>query len=327
MQSIEKTILRAIDKAVEEDAEDRRRKHLGASILGRRCIRAVYYSWRWFYTEAHTGRLLRLFDRGQLEEARFSAYLTRIGFEVRSHAERLVYHAGSDSFFLQDWEAPVDFSEVEDLTGVEWAMRLAKARKVVNTQIRVASHNGHFGGSLDGEILPPPELQVGPLADGWGVPEYKTHGEKSFKILVEKGLQTAKIEHYIQMQVYMHLRKRTWGLYLAVNKNTDDLHIEVVQYREEIAAAYLDRAKGVIFADQPPERITTNPSWWECKFCEFREICHKDAKPQVNCRTCVYSRPSDDPARQKEWVCARFNGVTIPPDFTKKGCADWEAIK
>ena len=72
----------AIYAAYEAERGDERRPHLGASVLGRECDRELWYIFRWATKAAHTGRLLRLFDRGNLEEPRLVADLRRIGVTV-----------------------------------------------------------------------------------------------------------------------------------------------------------------------------------------------------------------------------------------------------
>jgi len=64
--------------------EDQLRGHLGASLLGRECPRELWYSFRWAKTPKHGGRILRLFNRGHLEEARMLASLKCIGVELWS---------------------------------------------------------------------------------------------------------------------------------------------------------------------------------------------------------------------------------------------------
>src|SRR5438094_7242889 len=66
----------------EKNAEDWRRDHLGASLLGNECERALWYSWRWCSPPDHDGRLLRLFETGKLEETRFVRELRGIGATV-----------------------------------------------------------------------------------------------------------------------------------------------------------------------------------------------------------------------------------------------------
>jgi hypothetical protein len=58
------------------------RDHLGASIIGRECSREVWYSFRWSTLKRFDGRMLRLFNRGHLEEPRLIAALQAIGCEV-----------------------------------------------------------------------------------------------------------------------------------------------------------------------------------------------------------------------------------------------------
>ena len=77
-----KTTADAIDQAWFDAQPSSHRAHLGASSIGRECRRELWYSFRWVTKIQHSGRLLRLFDRGQNEEARFTADLEKIGAKV-----------------------------------------------------------------------------------------------------------------------------------------------------------------------------------------------------------------------------------------------------
>jgi hypothetical protein len=72
--------------AADED-EDGMRTHLGGSILGEKCMRAVWFSFRWAARETLEGRMLRLFARGHREEATVIDLLRRIGATVWAHGE------------------------------------------------------------------------------------------------------------------------------------------------------------------------------------------------------------------------------------------------
>ncbi len=72
----------AIYAAYEAGQGDGYREHLGASLIGNSCERAIWFSWRWATRARHTGRLLRLFETGNLAEARFVSDLRRIGVTV-----------------------------------------------------------------------------------------------------------------------------------------------------------------------------------------------------------------------------------------------------
>jgi hypothetical protein len=58
------------------------RSHMGASQIGGPCLRAVWYGFRWCTRPEFEGRMIRLFNRGHMEEARFIAMLLMIGVQV-----------------------------------------------------------------------------------------------------------------------------------------------------------------------------------------------------------------------------------------------------
>src|SRR5690606_24869813 len=68
-------------------------------------------------------------------------------------------------------------------------------------QFRVSDCDGHFGGSLDSEILDLPKLKGIPkaLRGITIVGEFKTHNDKSFQELKKKGVFSAKYRHWVQM--------------------------------------------------------------------------------------------------------------------------------
>ena len=72
----------AILCAYEVDAGDGFREHLGASLIGGPCNRALWCTFRWITRTAHSGRMQRLFETGRLEEKRLVRNLRRIGVTV-----------------------------------------------------------------------------------------------------------------------------------------------------------------------------------------------------------------------------------------------------
>ncbi|WAX22445.1 Cas4 family CRISPR-associated exonuclease [Pseudomonas phage MiCath] len=63
------------------------RSHMGASLIGGDCARAVWYGFHWATKPFFPGRVLRLFNRGHLEEARFIALLLMIGCDIYQQDE------------------------------------------------------------------------------------------------------------------------------------------------------------------------------------------------------------------------------------------------
>lgn len=62
--------------------DDPFRTHLGASVIGRECGREIWYGFHWTTKPHFKGRMLRLFNRGHLEEGRFIAALLTIGVQI-----------------------------------------------------------------------------------------------------------------------------------------------------------------------------------------------------------------------------------------------------
>lgn len=228
------------------------RTHLGASFIGKECSRELWYRFRWASESTFNGRMLRLFNRGHLEEPRFVAMLKLIGCEVWQHdAER--------------------------------------------NQFRVSYINGHFGGSCDGIARGCPDLvETEPF-----LTEFKTHNSNSFGKLESQGVRNSKFVHYVQMQIYMGGLGLRNALYLAVNKDNDELYGEIIPFDPEVYSRYLERAHLLVFTEDPPQRVSTSPGWWACKTCDFVVTCHRNGTPTRNCRTCVHSLPRADGS----WFC------------------------
>lgn len=82
------SIANLIDKKAEENQEAPR-PHLGASLLGHPCERYLWLMFRWAVIGKFDGRILRLFQRGQREEAVIISLLRSIGIEVEERAEQM----------------------------------------------------------------------------------------------------------------------------------------------------------------------------------------------------------------------------------------------
>lgn len=71
-----------IFKQYEEKNGDHRRDHLGASLIGKPCERALWYTFMWCSNPKFSGRMLRLFETGIQQEARIIKNLRSIGVTV-----------------------------------------------------------------------------------------------------------------------------------------------------------------------------------------------------------------------------------------------------
>ena len=84
------------------------------------------------------------------------------------------------------------------------------------------------------------------------------------------------------------------------------------------AKALIDKARNIIVAPEPPERISDNPAWYQCKMCSYHENCHGQKVAEVNCRTCVSLTPLME-TNEGLWKCERY-GVLVDTEHQRKGC-------
>lgn len=198
--------------------------------------------------------------------------------------------------------AGIDVAAVDPATGEQW---------------EVSALAGHFKGHLDGVVL-----GVVEAPKSAHLLECKTHNAKSFSQLVKHGVAVSKPEHLAQMQVYMHLQGLTRALYLAKNKDTDELHAERVDYDAAQALALLAKAERVIGAQTPPGRISENPDFFTCRFCSSRGVCHENdfesAMVLRSCRTCLHATPAMD--GDARWHCTRHNIHALTLEQQAEGC-------
>lgn len=171
---------------------------------------------------------------------------------------------------------------------------------------------GHFAGHFDGVAKGFPEAPT-----VWHVTEFKTHKDELFKKLVKDKVKVAQPKHFVQCQLYMGHSGVKRAMYVAVNKNDDDIYTERIEFDQEVFDKYVAKAEQVIFSDAPPPRISEKPDFWKCTYCDYRSICHEPRVPEVTCRSCAHVTPE----RDGRWSCAKAPAPgTIPEAITRTGC-------
>lgn len=266
ISTIDKIYARYEDVAKQEPI----RKHLGGSEIGHSCDRKLWYSFHHVFDHSFSGRMLRLFDTGNLEEDRVVRDLESTG--------AIVYSRQKKGFVL----------------------------------------GGFFGGSIDGIVL---QLFESPKTPH--LFECKTHSSSSFQKLVREGVQKAKPEHFAQMQSYMGIHHLTRAVYIAKNKDNDELYMERVEFDSIEFKAVLERAKGIILGRFLPPKVSTNPNSYICRYCDVVTPCHAQHEPKVNCRTCNHSTPILDENSFQQWQCGKYD-YPIPSIVEFHGCKGWE---
>lgn len=91
---MENPIAKLIYDNYEATQEDSRRPHLGASSIGDECKRRIWYGYRWVKQIRHSGKLLRLFETGKLEEKRVYKNLEKCGWKILAKQAGFSLHNG-----------------------------------------------------------------------------------------------------------------------------------------------------------------------------------------------------------------------------------------
>lgn len=149
--------------------------------------------------------------------------------------------------------------------------------------------------------------------------EFKTSSDKLFKLVKKKGVKDEKYVHYCQMALYMHFSGATRALYMVYNKNTSEYYIERIESDEQLALDLIRKAEWVVESDSMndfPKIGSGNASFFKCKFCNYSDVCHNNAKPHKNCRTCRSVYKSGD----GEWGCKKHSIEKIAVENQYKGC-------
>lgn len=182
-------------------------------------------------------------------------------------------------------------------------------------QFGLALHGGHFSMHMDAVALGVPEAPK-----TWHVVECKTHKDDSFRDLVKKGVRVSKPMHFAQMQAYMGGFKLDRALYLAHNKDTDELYSERVDREPAVYKRLLERAERIVSASKAPEKCSTRADDWRCKLCPAASLCWGGVEgapavpiPARSCKTCVHAtaetkRPGSTPT----WSCDRYKTDVDP---------------
>ena len=169
-------------------------------------------------------------------------------------------------------------------------------------QWRVVFAAGHASGRTDGKVVGVPEAPV-----TVHVLEIKSHNNKSFGEVKRKKVREGKPMHYAQMQTYMHHQGLSRALYLAVNKNDDDLYVERIEYDATFALNLVAKAERIVMAASPPAKLHEDPEAkmaFQCRFmCRHRGVCHDGASVRRTCRSCLHATAEMD--GEGRWSCDR----------------------
>ena len=228
--------LNAMSAAIEaREASKPKRDYLGASSIGGECARQIWYQYNGFKSKPFNAETLMRFEDGHRTEE-----LT---------AERLRMVEGVELYTHIDDDKPFGFTAME------------------------GKFKGHYDGLIRGILQAPKTPHV------W---ECKASGHKTFnqfkklkdKLPEKEILENWNKKYYVQAQIYMHYAGYNRH-YLTVAYAGGREYLSCrTNYKEDVALKYIDRARKIIDATDPPPQISDKPDFYICRFCNFKEICH-----------------------------------------------------
>ena len=241
--SLNQAVNTLIDASLQKDHDQKEeRTYLGASRLGVSCSRALQYEYTHTPRDrAYTGQTLRIFEMGHVLEKIVWQWLQNAGFEIET---------------------------CHPTTGNPYGFSVA---------------GGRIQGHGDGIVRKVPKGLDFKVPAIW---ECKTMNAKSWKQLVEKGVKGTKPVYAVQIALYQaYLEESVPGvaqnpaLLTAVNKDTSELHHELVPFDAALAQAASDKAVQILRATEAGEtlpRITQDPDSFECRFCDWQQTCWQE---------------------------------------------------
>jgi len=252
LEHLDNSLQNSIDKYY-ESKEETPRLYLGGSEIGHWCPRHLWYSWRHALTERHSGRKLRLFQRGYDEEMRVIVWLFNVGYNITC--------CGDDQLELERHHIkghPDGVINEEMILEIK-TCDLASFRKYISKNPK---YEPHF-----------------------------IHNEVSADVLQSSRLLQRAPQHWIQCQIYMGMSGYHKCLYVRVCKDNDFIASEVVEFDESVFNALMVYADALSkMSKAPPPPVAHPEKFYKCKMCQCQAICtKKEPAPNVHCRTCSHA--------------------------------------
>jgi len=219
------------------------RTYLGASRLGHACERALQFEFAGAPKDEGAdfgGQTLRIFE---------------IGHQLEDLAIRWLRAAGID-------------------------LCTRKGSRPDGEQFGFSVAGGHIRGHVDGIIAD------APAALGLRTPalwECKTMNAKNWRACVKDGVTVSKPVYAAQIAIYQAYMEATVpgisaapALFTAINKDTAELHHELVPFDAALAQRMSDRAVRILQATDAGDllpRIAASRDFFECRFCAHAGRC------------------------------------------------------
>lgn len=268
------TLVTADHALIEEAAKMEPRSYLGASSIGENCNRKIWYRFRWLREKFDADTLKRFEDGHRTEDLVIQRLKLNINVSIVNETEQ-------------------------------------------HQQIGFKDIDGHFSGHIDGLITgvhAAPKtthvLEIKCVSDKKFVELQKAKAELGEKQAIRKWNPVYYAQIVVYMQ-YMKLKRAYHVIATAGGRAWDSCRTEE---DAPFALSLIEKARNIIYANDTPQRLSNDKSYYECKFCSFYKVCHEKELPNRHCRTCLHSSPAAD----GKWTCHLYGEI----DYEKQlaGC-------
>ena len=182
-------------------------------------------------------------------------------------------------------------------------------------QLEVVGGHGYAKGHIDGKVFGVPGYETEIMLF-----EAKTMNEKRFKEYLKKSLREVSPIYYGQIQSYMGKLGLKNTLYVVTNKNDEARSYKILPFDEDEYLRLEDIANTVPLMEELPTRLG-GKTWFACKFCDARQLCHYKQKVRKTCRSCANVTMEGD----GKWGCSlRGDHSCISYDTQLKGCENYK---
>ena len=150
-------------------------------------------------------------------------------------------------------------------------------------QITLVDQTGHIGGHPDGKAENVPTAEKTPH-----LLEIKTMASKYYASFKRQGLAKSDPVYWGQIHTYCGERGLTRILFVVTNKDTEERTYMRYHYDPAVHNECMSIAFDILTSEQPPKKIG-EATWFECKMCDSKRICHKGEPIRKSCRTCQFA--------------------------------------
>jgi hypothetical protein len=162
----------------------------------------------------------------------------------------------------------------EEMT-IRW-LRLAgfdlRTHKRNGEQFGFAVAGGRFRGHIDGVIVGGPDVGIEyPVLF-----EHKALRSSSWQALVKQGVKVSKPIYWAQIQIYMANLEVERTLFVALDKDSQALHFELMRFDPSEAQTLSDKVVDILRAVSAGEllpRIASAPDYYLCRLCPYARRC------------------------------------------------------